>query len=66
MLPLLRREACLARGGETMRLRIASALFACTLTVAVFVDTKNFSRITSTRDNPNDPREIQLALKFYF
>jgi hypothetical protein len=26
----------------------------------------NFARITSTRDNPNDPREIQFALKFYF
>ena len=31
-----------------------------------FVDTKNFGKITSTRDNPNDPREIQFALKFYF
>ena len=26
----------------------------------------NFTRITSTRDNPNDPREIQFALKLYF
>lgn len=26
----------------------------------------NFGRITSTRDNPNDPREIQFALKFYW
>jgi hypothetical protein len=25
-----------------------------------------FGRITATRDNPNDPREIQLALKFYW
>ncbi|MGH7486607.1 MAG: hypothetical protein ACREMY_13565, partial [bacterium] len=25
-----------------------------------------FSKITATRDNPNDPREIQIALKFYF
>jgi hypothetical protein len=26
----------------------------------------HFGRITATRDNPNDPREIQFALKFYF
>jgi hypothetical protein len=25
-----------------------------------------FGRITSTRDNPNDPRQIQFALKFYW
>ncbi len=25
-----------------------------------------FSQITATRDNPNDPREIQLSLKYYF
>jgi hypothetical protein len=25
-----------------------------------------FGKITATRDNPNDPREIQFALKFYF
>jgi hypothetical protein len=25
-----------------------------------------FGMITSTRDNPNDPRQIQLALKFYW
>jgi hypothetical protein len=31
-----------------------------------FKDTKNFAKITSTRDNPNDPRQIQFALKFYF
>ncbi len=31
-----------------------------------FTDTKNFARITATRDNPNDPRQIQLALKFYW
>lgn len=30
-----------------------------------FSDT-NFGQITSTRDNPSDPRQIQLALKFYF
>ncbi|MHB8654612.1 MAG: TonB-dependent receptor domain-containing protein [Terriglobia bacterium] len=26
----------------------------------------HFGQITSTRDNPNDPREIQFALKFYW
>lgn len=31
-----------------------------------FTDTKNFAKITATRDNPNDPREIQFALKFYY
>ncbi len=31
-----------------------------------FKDTTNFSKITSTRDNPNDPRQIQFALKFYW
>ena len=31
-----------------------------------FTDAKSFGKITATRDNPNDPREIQFALKFYF
>ena len=31
-----------------------------------FTTPTTFSKITATRDNPNDPREIQLALKFYF
>ena len=31
-----------------------------------FKDPKNFAKITSTRDNPNDPRQIQFALKLYF
>jgi hypothetical protein len=31
-----------------------------------FTSPSTFSKITATRDNPNDPREIQLALKFYF
>jgi hypothetical protein len=31
-----------------------------------FLNTVNFGQITSTVDNPNDPRELQLALKFYF
>jgi hypothetical protein len=31
-----------------------------------FLDTVDFGKITSTVDNPNDPRELQIALKFYF
>jgi Carboxypeptidase regulatory-like domain/TonB-dependent Receptor Plug Domain len=31
-----------------------------------FTNLTNFSKITSTEDNPNDQREIQLALKYYF
>ena len=31
-----------------------------------FADTRNFGRITSTRNNPNDARQLQLALKFYW
>jgi hypothetical protein len=31
-----------------------------------FLDTTSFGRITSTRDNPNDPRELQFGLKFYW
>ena len=31
-----------------------------------FQDTTNFGAIYSTRDAPNDAREIQFALKFYW
>ncbi len=31
-----------------------------------YLNTTTFATITSTRDAPNDPREIQFALKFYF
>lgn len=31
-----------------------------------FLNTKNFSQITSLIDGGNDPRQIQLALKFFF
>ena len=31
-----------------------------------FTTTSTFSKITTTRDSPNDPREIQLSGKFYF
>lgn len=29
-------------------------------------NTSTFGQITSTRDNPNDPRELQFSLKYYF
>jgi len=31
-----------------------------------YKDTAHFGQITSTIDSPNDPRQIQFALKFYF
>jgi hypothetical protein len=31
-----------------------------------YLNTGNFGQITSTRDSPNDARQIQLALKLYF
>ncbi len=31
-----------------------------------FTTTNTFAAISATRDNPNDPREIQLSLKYYF
>jgi hypothetical protein len=31
-----------------------------------FTTPSSFARISSTRDNPNDPREIQLSAKYYF
>jgi hypothetical protein len=31
-----------------------------------YKSTSTFGKITSTRDSPNDPRQIQFALKFYF
>ncbi|MGH9695677.1 MAG: hypothetical protein ACRD5Z_16110, partial [Bryobacteraceae bacterium] len=31
-----------------------------------FLNTTTFGRITTTRDAPNDARELQFALKFYF
>jgi hypothetical protein len=31
-----------------------------------YTNLTNFSKITSTEDVPNDPRQIQLALKYYF
>ncbi len=31
-----------------------------------YLNTVNFGQITATRDNPNDARELQFALKFYW
>jgi hypothetical protein len=31
-----------------------------------FTTPSSFARISATRDNPNDPREIQLSGKYYF
>lgn len=31
-----------------------------------FTAPATFGRIAATRDNPNDPREVQLSLKYYF
>jgi hypothetical protein len=31
-----------------------------------FTDTRNFGKITATRNNPNDARQIQFALKLYW
>jgi len=35
-------------------------------TTLTFTNTTSFGQITSTRDSPNDPREIQFALKIYW
>ena len=58
---------------ETMRFEFRAESFNLTNTPSFgqpgslnFVNTANFARITSTRDNPNDPRELQFALKFYW
>jgi Carboxypeptidase regulatory-like domain/TonB dependent receptor len=31
-----------------------------------FTNTNTFASISATRDNPNDPRELQFSLKYYF
>jgi hypothetical protein len=58
---------------ETMRFEFRAESFNLTNTPAFaqpgnlnYLDKANFGRITSTRDAPNDPRELQFALKFYF
>jgi hypothetical protein len=58
---------------ETTHLEFRTEVFNLTNTpqfgFPAFTDFTNkatFGRITSLRDGPNDPREIQLALKFYW
>ena len=31
-----------------------------------FTNTNTFASISATRDNPDDPRELQFSLKYYF
>ena len=40
--------------------------FAVTSMNQNYTDNNNFGKLTGTRDNPYDPRQIQFALKFYF
>jgi hypothetical protein len=58
---------------ERMRFEFRAELFNLTNTPAFslpgnlnYLNTATFAQITSTRDAPNDPREVQFALKFYF
>ncbi len=58
---------------ERMRFEFRAEIFNLTNTPAFgqpgnlnYLNTTTFAQITSTRDAPNDPREIQFALKFYF
>jgi hypothetical protein len=61
------------RVGEHRRFEFRAESFNLTNTPAFaqpgntnFQDKTNFGAIYSTRDNPNDPRELQFALKFYY
>jgi hypothetical protein len=40
--------------------------FSVTNMYTNYKSTSTFGQITATRDSPNDPRQIQFALKFYF
>jgi hypothetical protein len=58
---------------ERMRFEVRAEFFNLSNTPAFaqpgnlnYLNTATFGQITSTRDAPNDPREIQFALKFYF
>lgn len=58
---------------ESKRFEFRAELFNLTNTpwfanpsYLTFTNANTFGRITSLRDGDNDPREIQLALKFYF
>lgn len=59
--------------GETMRFEFRAESFNLSNTPNFalptslnYLNTINFGQITSTRDNPNDARELQFALKFYW
>jgi len=59
--------------GERMRFEFRAEIFNLTNTPSFsqpgnlnYLNSTTFAQITSTRDAPNDPREIQFALKFYF
>jgi len=41
-------------------------VFRCSTGCLDFSNTANFGRITALRLGPNDQRQIQLALKYYF
>lgn len=58
---------------ETMHFEFRAESFNLTNTpsfglpdVSSYLNTLNFGRISSTRDAPNDARELQFALKFYW
>ena len=58
---------------ERMRFEFRAEIFNLTNTPSFsqpgnlnYLNSTTFAQITSTRDAPNDPREIQFALKFYF
>lgn len=58
---------------ERYRLQFRAESFNLTNTPAFaapsfrnFLDTRNFGRIQATRNNPNDARQLQFALKLYF
>ena len=59
--------------GERFRLQFRAESFNLTNTPTFaspgnlnYLDTVNFGQISKTRDAPNDAREIQFALKFYW
>lgn len=74
--PLRRLDAALHRSfqvTENVRAEVRAEVYNATNhpffaqpTNLNFMNTTLFGRINSTRDNPNDARQIQFAVKFYF